>query len=786
MKTLISKKTTLKKIRNLTLKVIICFILGFFLPCHTLSQNLTSSTQNHIKNSIPALLLSADELIYNHDSDTVYAQGNVKVEYDGNIVIAKKLIYNKRTGRIIAQGNVEIIQKDGNKIYSNQIDMTKDFGEGFINFLRIDTENNIHFMAANATQSGNNITIFDHAVYTACSSCSDEKVLWKIKARKIIWNRNIKKIRFENSYFELFGIPIVKLSNFELYDPTVKRASGFLAPRFFYADHLGVGVKNSYFWNLTPYYDLTFSVTAYTQRGLLTEGEWRQRFETGDYNIRFAHIYQTKPYNFDNDTIDFQHTNRYMLATKGDFHINPRWSYGWNVLAQSDQGFSYTYRLENYSDPVQNSQFYLIGLSGQNHFDMHFYHFKIQDPILNDPHHERYPRQPWIIPRLDYSFTSDEPVYNGILTIHSNIRSIYRQHPDFISDNWNNLPVGAVQISNIVGNNFRLTNELEWKKRINMDNGIILSPVLALRADVIATNTYKNRADHIINNSLLTIRKSSVRSMATAGLELRYPLLITSNNSTHTVEPIAQIFIRNNEHYIGQIPNEDAQSFVFDATTLFQRDKFSGYDRVEGGTRANIGMRYSGNLNNDWSLYGIIGQSFHLAGKNSFAEKDLINVSAYSGLEETRSDYVAMLSANHKNGFILTYRGRFDKKIRKIRRSEIEVSQKWQNFSAAVQYAYIQSQPSYKYAKKHQEISFQTDIKLSNYWSINSHAEYDLASGMFIKKGIILNYTNECFNLTLGYQQVTDLEKRKPSQNFSLSLSLRVVADNLKKIKSDL
>ena len=36
---------------------------------------------------------------------------------------------------------------------------------------------------------------------------------------------------------------------------------------------------------------------------------------------------------------------------------------------------------------------------------------------------------------------------------------------------------------------------------------------------------------------------------------------------------------RNNERFAGQLPNEDAQSMVFDATTLFERDKFSGFDR---------------------------------------------------------------------------------------------------------------------------------------------------------------------------------------------------------------
>lgn len=89
-------------------------------------------------------MLSADELIYNRDENTVSAQGNVQIEYNGNKVVAQKVTYNQKTGRIIAQGNVEIVQKDGNKIYSNQIDMTKDFGEGFVNALRIDTATNIH------------------------------------------------------------------------------------------------------------------------------------------------------------------------------------------------------------------------------------------------------------------------------------------------------------------------------------------------------------------------------------------------------------------------------------------------------------------------------------------------------------------------------------------------------------------------------------------------------------------------------------------------------------------
>ncbi|EJF85669.1 LPS-assembly protein LptD [Candidatus Bartonella washoeensis] len=784
MKPLTSKKINLTKLRALALKSVFGFILGVFPSCYALAQNLTLPSQNRIPNSVRPLLLSAEELIYNRDDNTVSAQGNVQIEYDGNKLVAQKVTYNQKTGRIIAQGNVEIVQKDGNKIYSNQIDMTKDFGEGFVNALRIDTATNVHFAATSAIRSNSQTTVFDNATYTACEPCSykpDREVLWKIRARKIIWNNTTKKIRFENSRFEVFGMPILQFPTFELNDPTVKRASGLLAPHFFYADYLGIGIKNSYFWNLAPYYDFTLSSTVYTQQGLLTEGEWRQRLKTGNYNIRFAHIYQMKPHNFDKDTIDAQHKNRYMLATKGDFRINSHWTYGWDILTQSDRHFSRAYKLENYNNPTKLSQLYLNGLAGQNRFDMRFYHFKVQDLILDDSYYERHSRQAWVLPRIDYSFTPDKSVYTGLLTFHSNMQSIYRRHTDFNFTDWNGHPLNAARLSGVAGNSFRLTNELEWKKRFTTHSGLILTPILSLRADIITTNMHKNHAVHITNAS-----SSAFRGMATAGLELRYPLLITFGSSTHIIEPTAQVFIRNNEQYIGQIPNEDAQSFVFDATTLFQRDKFSGYDRVEGGTRANIGLRYSGNFNNDWSLYGLVGQSFHIAGKNSFAEKDFVNVGIHSSLEATRSDYVAMFGANHKSGFSLETRGRFDKKTGKIHRSETEVSQKWQNFWVALQYAYITNQPAYEYPQERQEISFQTGIKLANYWSINSTAGYDLVSGAFVKRGISLSYKDECFGLTFGYQQVTNPGKKTPLQNFNFSLSLRTIADIGKKIKSDL
>ena len=48
---------------------------------------------------------------------------------------------------------------------------------------------------------------------------------------------------------------------------------------------------------------------------------------------------------------------------------------------------------------------------------------------------------------------------------------------------------------------------------------------------------------------------------------------------------------------IGKLPNEDAQSLIFDDSNLFSVNKFSGWDRIEGGTRLNAGIQYTAQFN---------------------------------------------------------------------------------------------------------------------------------------------------------------------------------------------
>ena len=107
---------------------------------------------------------------------------------------------------------------------------------------------------------------------------------------------------------------------------------------------------------------------------------------------------------------------------------------------------------------------------------------------------------------------------------------------------------------------------------------------------------------------------------------------------------MAQVFARPDEQYIGElgIPNEDAQSFVFDATTCSSATSSPATTASKAARRVNVGFRYSGAYGNGWTTNAILGQSYQLGGVNSFAAPDLVNVGAFSGLETPTSDYVGL------------------------------------------------------------------------------------------------------------------------------------------------
>lgn len=719
--------------------------------------------------------LFADKLIYNKPKDIITAKGHVKLYYSGNQATCDMVQYNKRTNTIFAIGNVTIIDKNGNIIHSQKADLTRDLSSGFIDGLEAQTTEKTYFTANNAQRIANGrITIFNNASYTACKSCdekqSNKPVLWRIKAKQIIWSKSEKQLQFKKSHFDIFGKNLINLPDFSIPDYSVKRYSGFMAPTISYNKYLGYSFIGSYFFNLNPAYDLTLHLGGYSKQGLIASGRWRHRLQNGIYDLSFAYIKQQNPAIFLSNSIDSKKNNRLMLGSKATYKINDNWKIGWDLLLQSDDDFARSYNIDGYNDYVHSSNLYLEGLGRYNYFNLSFYHFNVQDPYLYfEKRHNKNKYtllQPWILPQITYNYRAPNPLYGGAIKLNTNMRTIYRTDTDYTL--FPNMSNG--RLSGLKGLNSRLTSELSWEKLIVNKSGLLLRPLLALRVD--ARSLYsKQQADYV------PIRSQEVHGLATAGLELRYPILITNKYAVQTLEPIVQIYLRNNIANAASFPNEDAQDLTFSARSLFQRDKFSGYDRIEYGSRANLGIRYYANIKNAIDVYALAGQSIQLSNKSPFLGDNITNPGQGSGLDHERSDYVSMLQLRNQTGLSLNFRERFNYKNFAIQRNEIDVNKDWSRFSAGVHYTHLAKRDAYTDTLSRSQLASIENLKVTDKWQIGAYQNLDLTTKRLISIGSVLTYQNDCLSATLLYSQNKGLDKMLPNQSFGFRLNLRTIME---------
>ncbi len=743
--------------------------------CAPVTSTIAAPLQDGQLQEIPAgakLYLSSDTLIYDRDHGKIIAAGTVRINYGGYKMVAQRVTYDQVNGRMLASGKIEFVEPSGNRIYADTLDVTDDFANGFINTLRLETTDDTHLAAESAERIDSTYFVLHNGVYTACKPCADhpeKPPLWQVKAEKVIQNGETHTVRLEKARFELFGRPIAYLPALELPDHTVKRKSGFLFPTLSTAQNLGFGAHIPYYHVISPHMDVTFNTSIYTTQGLLLDAEFRQRLKNGQYSVRLAGIHQLDPGTFTAGTSDRLISNRALAWTKGEFKFNPRWSFGWDALLMTDNNFARTYSITDPNEPVHKNEAYLTGIGKRNHFDLHGYYFDVQDA---DPTNSAETQQAIVLPVLDYKYIAPKSVLGGELSFTTNFTSISRTNSD----------VNTVGTSNrfqgLAGYTSRLSAELQWRRTFVVPGGLLLTPLAALRGDLHYNNVNSPASLGYTYAGNFYTGSTASRSMATAGLEARYPISITTANSQHVFEPIAQLYVRPDEQLAGRLPNEDSQSFVFDATNLFERDKFSGYDRMEGGTRLNVGFRYTGSFTSGYRLNAIFGQSYHLAGQNSFATSDLVNVGANSGLETKVSDYVGMAGLDTPHGISVSASARFNKKNLKLRRTDAKLSLYNTIFDANFIYTQVAAQPDYGFATSNDEIQATGAVRIADHWKVFGGLTWDLNNAILSRRGVGISYDDECTVFSLAFSQVRDIADTNANDwEIGARLSFRTLGD---------
>lgn len=169
-------------------------------------------------------------------------------------------------------------------------------------------------------------------------------------------------------------------------------------------------------------------------------------------------------------------------------------------------------------------------------------------------------------------------------------------------------------------------------------------------------------------------------------------------------------------------------------------------------------------------MHGIAGQSFHLAGRNSFAEPDLVNVGAFSGLESARSDYVAMLGVSTPFGISASASARFDEETFEMERKELRVGANFTHISANARYAYIAAQEGYGFNTDRQEVSGGATLRFNENWRVFGSATYNVQESQLVNNSLGFGYSDECFIYTMTFSQARDNGQVESRIGFNISL----------------
>jgi LPS-assembly protein len=741
------------------------------------------------------MLVQAVEVDYDYNNSRVSAVGNVQMFYNGTSVEADKVIYDQKTKRLHAEGNIRMTDAEGKITYAEIMDLSDDYRDGFVDSLRVDTADATRMAATRSDRTNGNYIVFENGVYTACAPCKDDPKkppLWQVKGARIIHDQADKMLYFETAQLEFFGVPIAYMPYFSTPDPTVKRKTGFLMPGFLESSTFGYAVEVPFYWAIAPDYDLTVNPRIMSTQGVLMQAEFRQRLINGSYQIRAYGIDQLDPGAFAGQTGDRQF--RGGIDTKGQFALNDKWVWGWDGIALTDYMLLSDYRLAQYRDPMASlvnlpteatSQLYLSGVGNRSYFDARTIYYLSLSGLQS--------QVPIVAPVVDYANVVNHSILGGEFSYKTNFVNLDRRtavfDPITNAASVNNLCVAtsADSAKSIVpanclmrgmpGDYTRFTAEAQWRKSYTDSWGEIWTPFASIRADAINASISNQPG---VSNFLPVGDTQALRVMPTVGLEYRYPFINVQPWGSTTIEPIAQVIVRPNESYAGKLPNEDAQSLVYDASNLFSVDKFSGYDRVEGGGRANAGVQSTTQFDRGGSVTAVFGQSYQLFGLNSFAVQDVTNTGVDSGLATPKSDYVASVAYSPNRTYTFSTRARMDQATGSVQRFEAEGRASFDRWSVSVLFGDYSPQPDLGYLTRREGLLGSGSVKVATNWVVTGAARWDLVANQINQYVIGAGYVDDCFvlaaNYVTSYSYATTTSPPILGHAFMLQIGLRTLA----------
>lgn len=662
----------------------------------------------------PALV--ADNIRYDAALDALIATGNVEVFFGNQRLTAKQITYDNRTGNISAEGPLVLHDESGAVLLASQAELTPELESGLLFGARLILAQNFQIAAVEARKLDARHTVFERTIASACQICNRSDVpLWLIRANRIIQDEEKKQIHLEGARFEVFGVTVAYFPYFRMPDPSVRRASGFLTPEFRNSDIFGLGARIPYFIVIDQHRDVTITPFFTTKGATILEGEFRQRFANGELDVAGAIAGDDDP-NLPSLRAYLDLDGRFRLPDDLELSLDIAWTADRAFL--SEYGYSQADRLTSEISLTRQRPESFFSLSGVGFQSL-------RDGVNNRT-------LPVVLPELDYQTYWTDDITGGRITTRVSALGLTRQSGRDVYS----LGAGA-----------------NWRRSLALPGGVQGT----LHAGV------DGRA-YVVQDDVAYASSAFATATPTLALELWWPVAKTTGRAVHVVEPVAQFVYSDTFGDRSRVPNEDSLQVEFDAANLFSFNRFPGYDKVETGLRANVGVNYTRLDPSGWNLGLTFGQVFRSEAQTGFPTA--------TGLNDISSNIVAAANIDFPPILRLSNQTLLSNSLA-FERNDIQLELNFEKFELDASYVYLAPDATAGAPNLRQEVNLATRYQATPNWAMDLEWRRDLTADNNVSGLLGVEYGNECIRGRFSVsRRFTNSNTLPSSTEFGLTISL--------------
>jgi LPS-assembly protein len=671
------------------------------------------------------IAFSADTIEYDSPTDIVTAKGNVIVSRDGYTLRADSVVWNRKSGQVTANGNIRSIGPRGDVAYGDSIEVTDSLKDGVVDNLLLVLKDGSRLAANKGSRTDGRLTL-EQAAYTPCKverpdGCPKEPS-WQVKAAKVVYDPDKKRIKYTGARIELFGLPVIPLPGLS-HPAETEAGSGFLVPQLRFSRNNGVEIEQAYYWRLSKHRDLTAAAHLFTDVAPMAHAQFRSFEDKGAFQLT-GYVTYSDRVSTSGGAARGSNTFRGYFDGTGRFQLTPNWSASTSLRLASDRTFLRRYDISR-DDRLRNT-FSLERIDADSYFS--FNGWGVQTLRTGD----RQGLQALALPEVDYRLRLTDPILGGKVQLQANTLMIGRTSGQDTQ---------------------RAFGSARWDKRALTRLGQEVTFTALARGDVYHSDENASTLTAIYRGD----EGWKGRGTVAAAAEMRWPFVGKAfGNGTQILTPRLQLVGTKTTGNL-EVPNEDSRAVDLEDSNLFALNRFSGYDRIEDNFRITYGLDWAfrgSNINADFN----IGQSYRLSNRASIFPDG-------TGLSDKISDVVGRAEFRFKDFVKLTHRFRLDKDSFAIRRNEIDATVG--SRSTYVQVGYLKLNRDINTVEDlsdREEVRLAGRVRVARYWSVFGSTIIDLTSAREdplttsdgfdpIRHRLGVAYDDDCLSLSVTWRR---------------------------------